>query len=158
VCGLVAAAFGQRRHQSADAARRSNRELDALRGLLANLEAGVALSIALESLRRSFGLRRLAVRDASGHIVAASPADDMPAARTELDRETLEEGPAGRPTSGPRGARLPQGGGWIKLPVKDGPLALELWEGRPDGLSHNDRRALSVAAALLALELSRQTG
>jgi len=89
-------------------------------------------------------------------VLAVSPPGSAPSPRAELDPATLLERDSTRYTWGGHGFRLPEGGGRVPLAVRSERVALDLWGGPADGFSHNDRRALSAAAAILALELSRR--
>jgi two-component system sensor histidine kinase KdpD len=90
-CGLVAAAFGRRRARSAEAARRSQAEIHALRDLVAGLEAGAPLDHVLDTLRGAFGLGRVVLRDGADRVLGAAPARPSPAPvpATELEPEML---------------------------------------------------------------------
>jgi hypothetical protein len=55
---------------------------------------------------------------------------------------------------GPRGVRLPEGGGRLRLAAAPG-VALDLWAGDAQGLPLDDRKALAVAASIVALGLAR---
>jgi Domain of unknown function (DUF4118) len=154
--GLIAAAFGQRRQRSSEAARRSRGEIYALRRMVAHLETNVGLDRVLDELRRSFGLGRVVVRDAAGHALAASPAGPAPTAAAELDPDSLLALEDTRHRWGRRGFRLPEEGGRVALTSERGRLWLDLWEGDPDGLDAYDRQALTVAAAILAREIWRE--
>jgi Domain of unknown function (DUF4118) len=153
--GLIAAAFGQRRERSSEAARRSRGEIYALRRMVAHLEANVGLDRVLDELRQSFGLGRLVLRDAAGHPLAASPVGPAPAAAVELDPDTLLALEDTRHRWSHRGFRLPEAGGRIALTSERGRFWLDLWEGDPEGLDAYDRQALTVAAAILAREIAR---
>jgi hypothetical protein len=122
--------------------------------MVAHLEANVGLDGVLDELRQSFGLGRLVVRDAAGHQLAASPAGPAPAAAAELDADSLLALEDTRHRSSRRGFRLPEEGGRVALTSERGRLWLDLWEGDPDGLDAYDRQALTVAAAILAREIS----
>ena len=50
---------------------------------------------------------------------------------------------------GRTGFRFPQGGGRLPLPGRE-PLVLDLWEGNTEGLTLDERRALAVAALMIA--------
>ena len=54
------------------------------------------------------------------------------------------------------GFRLPEDGGRVALRSERGHFWLDLWEGDPEGLDAYDRQALTVAAAILAREISRE--
>jgi hypothetical protein len=55
-----------------------------------------------------------------------------------------------------KGVRLPAAGGRLRLRSNAGMVALDLWAGDTDGLSAPEIRALSIAASVLALELSHR--
>jgi len=50
-----------------------------------------------------------------------------------------------------RDPRLPDGGGRLTLQTGRGPMTLDLWEGREDGLRLDEARTLAVAASILGL-------
>jgi len=156
LCGLVAAAFGRRRQQFSAAARRSQHDVDVLKQMVSRLRAGSGLEDILASLRDAFGLGRVQVRRSDGSIVAASPAGALPAPAAELDADSLMDRADTQHWWGPRGFRLPEGGGRIVLSTDLGPISLELWEGTAQGLDPYERRTLSIAASILALEISRR--
>jgi K+-sensing histidine kinase KdpD len=154
--GLIVAAFGRRRERSSELAARSMREIDALKQMVSHLEAGATLDRVLEDLRAAFELGRLVVRNASGTALAASPPGAAPPAAVELDPDTLLARDDRRHQWSRAGFRLPEGGGRVSLRTDRGPLSLDLWEGAPEGLSAHDRRALSIAASILAMEIARR--
>src|SRR5215831_4135680 len=73
VSGLVAAAFGRRREQSAESLGRTHRDLETLARAAEGLVAGVGLERLLEDLRRSFRLGGVVLRHADGRVVVAIP-------------------------------------------------------------------------------------
>ena len=160
VCGLIAAAFGRRRAKSSDAARRSRRDLDGLRDLVAGLRRGAPLGDLVHGLRQAFGLGRLVLRGPDGRVVAADPADagaSADAGPTDiLSADTLLERDPGPHRWGERGFRLPPGGGRLRLDTSAGVVVLDLWEGSEAGLDQDERRALAVASWLLATELAQR--
>jgi K+-sensing histidine kinase KdpD len=156
VCGLIAAAFGGRRERWSAAARRAHTYQDALGRLVAHLDHGDPLHSALEDLRQAFGLGRIVVRDADGRVRAAAPAaaDPPPRAEAVLAPDTLSLVEDSYQRWGRQGFRLPESGGRLPLPMPSGAMTIELWEGSPDGLSLEARRAIWLAAALLRRELA----
>ena len=156
VCGLIAAAFGGRRERWSAAAGRAHAYQDALARLVAHLDQGDPLGVALEDLRQAFALGRIVVRDPDSRVRAAAPAEAEPPPRAEgvLTPGTLSPVEDSVQKWGRRGFRLPAGGGRLPLPTASGTMALELWEGSPDGLSLEARRALWLAAAVLRRELT----
>ena len=154
-CGLVAASFGRRRAASTEAARRSRRDLDGLRDLVAGLRRGVAIDELLRGVRQAFGLGRLVLRYPDGRVAAADPG--AAAAPTDLlSADTLLERDPGPHRWGARGFRLPANGGRVPVDTAAGVVALDLWEGAEEGLDQDERRALAVVAWLLATELGRR--
>ena len=53
-------------------------------------------------------------------------------------------------TLGRTGFRFPQGGGRLPLESRE-PLVLDLWEGNTEGLTLDERRALAIAALMIAV-------
>jgi len=158
-CGLIAAAFGRRRAATAEAARRSRRDLDGLRELVAGLRRDAPLDELLRQLRLAFGLGRLVLRRPDGSVAAEDPVDagGTPAAPTDiLSGDMLLERDPGPHRWGGRGFRLPPGGGRVRLDTSAGPVALDMWEAGEEGLDQDERRALVVGAWLLATELARR--
>ena len=95
-CGLIAAWFGKRRAGLSEVVSRAGTELDVLKRLVDQLTAGAPLDEILGSLRQSFGLSALVLRDAddrsprrgSGGFVTsvepgspADPGDTLPVGR-----------------------------------------------------------------------------
>ncbi len=156
-CGLIAAAFGRRREHLSDAAEGSKSDLLALRHLAKQLEAHRPLTEVLDHLRRSFGLRRVAVRDASGQPVATSPREGAPPPIPEvvLDSTLLAVGEH-KHSFGRRGLRLPRDGGRVPVSTDCGVAFVDLWEEKSEGLSVNACHALSAAVSIIGIELSRQ--
>ena len=155
VCGLIAAAFGRRRAASSEAARRSRQDLEGLRHLVAGIRRGASFDELLRGLRQAFGLGRMVLRYPDGRVAAADPAD-APAPTDLLSAETLLERDPGPHRWGGRGFRLPPDGGRLRLDTAAGVVVLDLWEGSEEGLDQDERRALAVAAWLLATELAHR--
>ena len=160
VCGLVAAAFGRSRARSSAAARRSRHAVETLAQITSALQRGMAKDDVLRRLRAAFELGRIVLRDGHDRVVAADPPTaDAPAPAAEtLAADTLLEPDSVPHRWAARGFRLPRGGGRLRLDTPAGPVTLELWEGNPDGLGHDARRALTVAAHLLAADLATRRG
>jgi two-component system sensor histidine kinase KdpD len=152
-CGLIAAAFGQRRERLSDVAGRADRELDMLSRLVERAKGGRPLRTLLEDLRSGFGLGGLVLRDSTGRVLACAPesAGSRPAPRITLDPGTLFAAADDTPRFGSRGLRLPDGGGRLTLHTVKGPVTLDLWEGSEDGLRLDEARTLAVAASILGL-------
>ena len=152
--GLVAAAFGRRRARSVRLLGQARQDLDALQDLADGLATGRSIEALLDGLRRAFRLSGLVVRQGDERLVAAAPASAAarPAPAAALESPTLLD--AGRHQRlGHRGFRLPATGGRLGLGSPTDPLWLDLWEGDPEGLSVDERRALVAAAAMLWLAL-----
>lgn len=160
VCGLIAAAFGRRREHWSEAATRIRRDLETLERLVRDLEAGTGLERVLDDLRRAFGLGTLVLRDAKERVLAATPqgSERRAVPDAQLEPETLLAPNEPWQAWGSRGFRLPEAGGRLRVRTDRGPVSLDLWEGGPEGLGVSERRALSIAAAILGLELSRRGG
>ena len=156
VCGLIAAAFGGRRERWSAAAGRAHAYQDALARLVAHLDHGDPLGVALEDLRQAFALGRIVVRDPDSRVRAAAPAEADPPPRAEalLTPDTQSPIEDSYQRWGRQGFRLPESGGRLPLPMPSGAMTIELWEGSPDGLSLEVRRAIWLAAALLRRELA----
>ena len=154
-CGLIAAAFGRRRERWSEAAGRAGEELAVLRRLAEQLRDGAPLAEVLDDLRGAFGLRALVLRDPGEHVLAAVPSGAAPGEipATRLTPDTLFDVSDARQRFGFRGFRLPEGGGRLSLQTGQGPVSLDLWEGSTQGLDVDQRRTLSIAATMLALEL-----
>jgi two-component system sensor histidine kinase KdpD len=155
-CGLVVGSFGRRRVRSAAAVSRTRSDLDALRRIARRVEAGEPWDGVLDELRRAFGLERLALRGADERLLATAPADARATAipTTLLEPEGLLAADGRTLVLGPRGFRLPEGGGRLRLAAAPG-VALDLWAGDAQGLPLDDRKALAVAASIVALGLAR---
>ena len=160
VCGLIAAAFGRRRGRWSEVARRAGDDLDIVRVLVWQLRGGAPLDETLETLRESFRLRALALRGPDERVLATARRDDapLPVPTTELDPDRLVpfEDRGGRIPIGVKGVRLPAAGGRLRLRSDAGVVALDLWAGDLDGLTPDEMRTLSIAASVLALELSHR--
>jgi hypothetical protein len=160
VSGLVAAAFGRRRARSTERAAETRRDLDGLARLGDGLAGGQPLETVLEELRRAFGLGGIVLR-AGDRLLAAVPASHaaLPPPATALERRTLAAMEAPEVRYGPRGLRLPDGGGRVRLGTPAEPLWVDVWEGDPDGLSADDCLALGIALAMIELSVRpRYTG
>ena len=158
-CGLIAAGFGRRRAATTEAARRSRHDLDGLRELVAGARRGAPLDELLRRLRIAFGLGRLVLRHPDGSVAAEDPVSadgTAPAPPDILSGDTLMESDPGPHRWGGRGFRLPPNGGRVRLDTSAGPIALDMWEGNEEGLDQDERRALVVAAWLLATDLARR--
>jgi Domain of unknown function (DUF4118) len=151
-CGLVAAAFGKRRVRTAEQVTRTRGDLEVLGRTAASLTARAPVENVLEELRRSFGLGGLVLRRADERLIAAAPPSqaELPPPSTELEPSTLGAANARLHTLGRTGFRFPQGGGRLPLAARE-PLVLDLWEGNTEGLTLDERRALAVAAHMIAL-------
>jgi K+-sensing histidine kinase KdpD len=157
-CGLIAAMFGRRRVRWSALAGRAGEDLDALKRLVEQLRDGASLEVALEGLRTSFGFRAICLREASGRVLAASPASFTPPRELplRLAPDTLFPADGSRLRFGSGGLRLPESGGRLAVGDKDLPVSLDLWEGDSRGLGVSEARALTMAALILGLELSRR--
>jgi hypothetical protein len=151
-CGLIAAAFGKRRVRTAEQVSRTRGELEVLGRTAASLAARAPIEDVLEELRRAFGLGGLVLRRADEHLIAAAPPSQasLPPPSTDLDSTTLAASHARVHELGRTGFRFPQGGGRLPLPGRE-PLVLDLWEGNTEGLTLDERRALAVAALMIAV-------
>ena len=151
-CGLVAAAFGKRRVRTAAEASRARGDLEVLARTAASLGAQAPIDGILEDLRRFFGLGGLVLRRADERLIAAAPASqaELPPPSTTLDSSTLVSTTARVHTLGRTGFRFPHGGGRLPLHGRE-PLLLDVWEGNTEGLTLDERRALAVAAHMVAL-------
>jgi hypothetical protein len=118
----------------------------------ASLAARAPVEEVLEELRRSFGLGGLVLRRADERLIAAAPASyaALPPPSTQLEPSTLAAASSGEHRLGRTGFRFPEGGGRLPLTGRE-PLVLDLWEGNTEGLTLDERRALAVAAAMIAL-------
>jgi uncharacterized protein DUF4118 len=158
-CGLIAAAFGQRRERWSEVAGRAGRELTVLSRLVEQLRDSIPLDEVLGGLKGSFGLGALVLRDADARIIGAAPigCGSSLIADAELDADTLFPRDEARHRFGSRGLRLPEAGGRLRLQTDRGFVSLELWEGTASqGLSLDESRTLAIAASILALEASRR--
>ncbi len=157
-CGLIAAAFGKRRARWSEAAGRAGQELDALKTLVEQLRDGAPLDEILGDLKRSFGLGALVLRDTGDRVLAAAPAHASPGSipETRLSLDTLLPPDEARVRFGPRGPRLPEGGGSLSLRTDRGIVWLDLWEGEARGFGVDESRTLAIAASILGLELFRR--
>jgi K+-sensing histidine kinase KdpD len=162
VCGLVAAAFGQRRQTATVTLRDVRSDLDIIDRVSRILEddRGLAdrIARALDELRQSLPLQSVVVRAADGRVLAAADPHDLRSlekAPQDLDPVTLLATGASAHRFGERGLRLPAAGGRIPL-RSHGVLVgmLDLWEGDPVGFDQEQYRALSVVARLIGAELS----
>ena len=151
-CGLVAAAFGKRRVRTAEQVTRTRGDLEVLGRIAASLTTGAPAEKVLEELRGSFGLGGLVLRRADERLIAAAPPTQasLPPPSTQLEPSTLAPAGSGVHRLGRTGFRFPEGGGRLPLPGRE-PLVLDLWEGNTEGLTLDERRALAVAAAMIAL-------
>jgi hypothetical protein len=152
-CGLIAAAFGRRRERLSDVVGRADRELTTLARFAERSRSGRALDGLLQDLRAEFDLGGLVLRDASGRVLAAVPAEAgaRPVPRIVLDGATLFAPGDESPRLGARGMRLPEGGGRLTLQTARGPVSLDLWEGNDQGFGLDESRTLAVAASILGL-------
>jgi hypothetical protein len=157
-CGLIAAAFGTRRERWSEVADRAGKELAVLSRLVEQLRDGIPLDEVLGGLKGSFGLGALVLRDPKGRVLGAAPIGSGSSliADAELDSNTLFPREEARHRFGPRGLRLPETGGRLRLQTDRGFLSLELWEGDLQGLSIDESRTLAIAASILALEVPRR--
>ena len=151
-CGLIAAAFGKRRVRTAEQVSRTRGDLEVLGRTAASLAARAPIEEVLEDLRRFFGLGGLVLRRADERLIAAAPPSQaaLPPPSTQLDASTLVASNTRVHTLGRTGFRFPQGGGRLPLQARE-PLLLDLWEGNTEGLTLDERRALAVAALMIAL-------
>jgi K+-sensing histidine kinase KdpD len=152
-CGLIAAAFGRRRERLSDVAGRADRELATLARFAERSRSGRSLDALLQDLRTEFDLGALVLREESGRVLAAVPADAgaRPAPPVALDGLTLFAARDEAPRIGARGLRLPAGGGRLTLRTARGPISLDLWEGNERGFGLDESRTLAIAASILGL-------
>jgi two-component system sensor histidine kinase KdpD len=152
-CGLIAAAFGRKRGQLSEVARRADRELDMVSRFVAHTRSGRSLDALLQDLRADFRLEGLALREEDGRLLAAAPsgAGSLPAPRSLLAADTLLAAGNERVRFGSKGMRLPEGGGRLTLPTAHGNVTLDLWEGDDEGFTADESRTLAVAASILGL-------
>jgi two-component system, OmpR family, sensor histidine kinase KdpD len=162
VCGLIAAAFGRRRAQMSVLAERADDELEVLDKLVGRLRAGAPLDNVLDDLRKSFGLRAIALRDDTEHLVAAALGGQAPPSMPETDiaPDTFLPADESRLRFGLRGLRLPEGGGrlWLRAGggVGGGVASVDFWEEDPQGFDVSEARTLTIATSILGLELARR--
>jgi two-component system, OmpR family, sensor histidine kinase KdpD len=151
-CGLIAAAFGKRRVRTAEEVSRTRGDLEVLARTAARLAARAPIDEILDDLRRFFELGGLVLRRADERLIAAAPPAQasLPAPPTELDPSTLVGAESRVHRLGRTGFRLPDRGGRLRLQGRE-PLLLDLWEGNPEGLGLDQRRALAVSALMIAL-------
>jgi len=157
-CGLIAAWFGSRRAVLSEVVSRAGTELDVLKKLVDQLTAGAPLDEVLGSLRQSFGLSALVLRDSGGRVLGAVPVGSSPVSipEAQLTPETLFPSDEGRLRFGARGLRLPDGGGRVLLGSDRDVVSLDLWEGDAQGFGIDESRTLAIAASILGLHLSRR--
>jgi uncharacterized protein DUF4118 len=151
-CGLIAAAFGKRRVRTAEQVSRTRGELEVLSRTATRLAARAPMHDVLEDLRRAFGLGGIVLRRADERLIAAAPEGhaSLPPPSTELEPSTLAATHARVHQLGRTGFRFPQGGGRLPLKGRE-PLVLDLWEGNTEGLTLDERRALGIAALMIAV-------
>jgi len=157
-CGLIAAAFGKRRERWSEAADRAGKELTILSRLVEQLRDRIPLDEVLGGLKGSFGLGAVVLRGAENRVLGAAPigSGSTLMAEADLNPDTLFPPQETRLRFGPRGLRLPAGGGRLRLRTDRGIISLELWEAAMQGLSLDEGRTLAIAASILALEASRR--
>jgi two-component system sensor histidine kinase KdpD len=152
-CGLIAAAFGRRRERLSEVAGRADQELATLSRFVERARSGRSVESQLQDLETEFALGGLVLREESGRVVAAVPAEAgaRPAPRMTLDGATLFAAGDESPRMGAKGLRLPEGGGRLTLRTARGPVSLDLWEGNDEGFGLDESRTLAVAASILGL-------
>lgn len=155
-CGLIAAWFGKRRERLSDVVSRVSTELDVLKTLVEQLTAGAPLNELLGSLRQSFGLGALVLRDAGGRVLGAVGPSPVSIPEAQLTPGTLFPADESRLRFGARGLRLPDGGGRLRLGSDRDVVSLDLWEGDPQGFGLDESRTLAIAASILGLHFSRR--
>lgn len=157
-CGLIAAAFGRRRERWSRLAGRAGKDLDVVKKLVEQLRGGVPLDEILGELKRSFGFSAIVLRDAAGRVLGAVPPGSAPALipQVQLSPDTLLPSNGSRVRVGVRGLRLPERGGRLRLGRDDDLVSLDLWEGDAQGFGLEESRTLTIAASILALDLSRR--
>src|SRR5262249_48323075 len=150
-CGLIAAAFGKRRVRTAEQVSRTRGELEVLSRTATRLAARASMDEVLEDLRRSFGLGGLVLRRADERLIAPTPPGhaSLPPPAPEREPSALGAAPARVQGLGRTGFRFPPGGGRLPLRGRE-PLVLDLWEGNTEGLTLDERRALGIAALMIA--------
>lgn len=151
-CGLIASAFGKRRARTAEQVVEARGDLEVLARTASSLSAREPVEQILEELRRFFGLGGVVLRHADERLVAAAPSSQatLPVPPTELDSATLVGSDVLVHRLGRSGFRIPERGGRLRLPGRE-TLLIDLWEGNPEGLSLDQRRALAVAVLMIAL-------
>lgn len=156
VSGLVAAAFGRRREEWSDVAKRATDRLDWLALLVQQLRKDKPVEEVLEDLQHQFGLGAIALRDGPGKLLAAAPSGYAPATapKTELNPSSLfpTEGLLHR--YGAKGFRFPEGGGRLIYKHGASVLSFDLSEGDARGLDTEMSQTLAIALFILALEFS----
>ncbi len=152
-CGLIAAAFGRRRERLSEVAGRADQELATLSRVVERARSGRSIAGQLEDLRGDFGLGGLVLREAGGRVLAAAPeaAAGRPAPRIGLTSGTLFAVEDETVRFGPRGMRLPDGGGRLTLQSRRGPITFDMWEGDEQGFGRDESRTLAIAASILGL-------
>ena len=152
ICGLIAAAFGKRRLRTVEQVSRTRGDLEVLDRTAASLAARAPIEDVLEDVRRFFGLGGLVLRRGDERLIAAAPPSHaaLPPPATQLEASTLVASNTQVHTLGRTGFRFPPGGGRLPLPGRE-PLLLDIWEGNTEGLTLDERRALSVTALMIAL-------
>ena len=151
-CGLIAAAFGKRRVRTAEQVAETRGDLELLARTATSLSSHVPIEQVLEDVRRFFNLGGVVLRRADERLIAAAPSShaSLPAPPTELDPATLVGSDTLVHRLGRAGFRLPDRGGRLRLPGPK-PLFLDLWEGSPEGINLDQRRALTAAAMMIAM-------
>ena len=161
MCGVVAAAFGQRRHRAAATLSDVRAHLDVIDQISRTLDSDAQprdrLTTALELIQRFFGLGGVVLRDGKGQVLAAIDTAgvlNLSSTPRELAPDTVLVADAHRHRFGPRGLRLPAEGGRIPV-LRQGRLVatLDLWEQGETGLDHEQYRVLMLIARLLATEV-----
>jgi hypothetical protein len=152
-CGFIAAAFGQRRERLSEAVGRADQELAILTRLVARARSGRSLEDLLQDVRTEFDLGGLVLREASGRVLAAAPAEagSRPVPRLALNSGTLFAVDDASPRMGIKGLRLPEGGGRLTIQTARGPVSLDLWEGNDEGFGQDETRTLAIAASIVGL-------
>jgi two-component system sensor histidine kinase KdpD len=152
-CGLIAAAFGRRRERLSEVAGRADQELATLSRFVERARSGRSIENQLQDLRTEFALGGLVLREESGRVLTAVPAEAgaRPAPRMTLDGATLFAAGDESPRMGAKGLRLPEGGGRLTLKTARGPISLDLWEGNDQGFGLDESRTLAIAFSVLGL-------
>lgn len=159
-CGLIAATFGTRRARLSEVSVRVSTELGLLRRLVGQVRLGADLTDILADLRKAFGFRVMVLRDGNDRVLAAAPATGSPpeGVPVELDFDSFLPAQSGRPRFGARGLRVPASGGRIHLATEQGSVALDIWEGDPQGFDLDQWRTFAIALAIVGLRLSEAHG